>query len=224
MNTKSLLKLGLLCTLTLAMTGCGGLWGWIATTLMPPPTVPAEYVVPESKSVCVLINDQSMRSNAYSVPYKMMLRINKILQEKEVFANVVTNRELQSLKMTRSDFGRLTPYQIGKLLKVDYVMKVDVLDFGLQPAPNESIFRGRLGATVTLYNVNDSDVAWPRDEFGGRKMPTIEDAYTDSYDSKYATKLSTKMANQMADKIAKLFYDYEKDSHVALPDTEFDGY
>lgn len=205
-----------LASLALTLNSCA-LIAWIVAVINPPQKVEAKFEPPAEKKMLVFV-DLTQVDTPQPLRGALTEAINEQLLENEVAESVVPYEDLLDLSATMDGFDRATPARIGRELEAEYVCHVLVHRFTVKEDEVGPLWEGHLDVSVSMVDVEEGEIAWPKGEDGGWRLRPIKTPLTDDPSPDFGPKLTGDLANRMADRIAKLFYDHRAVVEPELPD------
>ena len=191
----------------LLLCGCHALWYGLES-LFPKEKVPAKFTLPKGKTVLVFPDD--LQNPVSYPPVKRALgnNLGELLTEKKLVAEVVAYSELARLKAREPEFNLMSIPKIGRQLKADLVVYVNIETFTLKDNPVDTLWRGRLAARVKVVDVLKGRI-WP-DESAGYPVKVTAPAAESNSDA-FGGEVAKMLAESLAAEIAQLFHDHYVD-------------
>jgi len=207
MTTKrsTVLALAVALAATAACSGCQVFAAGLAMAF-PEEKVPAEFELPDAKSSKVLIFADDMFNPISYPPAKRALteKMNQILIEKQLAAEVIPYDRLRDLETAEPDFNRLAVSTVGKRLGADLVIYVLLNPLSLKDNPADSFWRGRFSGRVRVVDTHQRRRIWP-EESAGREIKVLE-PQTENSSPTYDRDLALKLGEHMGVAVAQLFH------------------
>jgi len=175
------------------------------------PQVPAEFKGLEGKKVAVVAYDESGICSEEAT-IRLAGNLRGILAGKLPKSTFVTHEDIESWLYGKSareqDF-----VDIGKGVKADYLIAVEVLNLKLKDGP--TLFRGRSDIGVTVWDINASKIAY-RKMLPEYTYPIMAGQATTETDE---DKFRRVYLMNVADKIGRYFYAHDFGEDVAIDAT-----
>ncbi len=193
--------------------GCSGAGvGWFAALFKGPEKVKATYEPPKDKKFLVFVDDLANPLSYEPIKRELSERLNKLLVENKVAADVVSYEQLLTLSMTDKKFNQLGVWNVGRRLGADIVMFIEVKEFRLKEYQDTELWQGNFAVEVRLIDCNapkDNVRLWPTDREKGYPVGPVETEAREESAASHGVEVANELADKMADKIDKLFHDYE---------------
>lgn len=177
---------------------------WLMWGEEPMRDVPAEYPYLAGKRFCVIVWTDSFTQMEFPhVQLEMTSFITDAI-EKNV-ARTVPTPPRTVLEMQRNDRGwdRTPPVELGKSLRADRAILVDVTQYSMREPESTHLYRGRIAANIRVY-----DTGYPDAE--PVLKTTVETVYPpDSHGEWGSDEAAVRRAamSAFADDVSGLFYD-----------------
>ncbi len=187
--------------------GCqalAGLW----TVFVKYETIDAKFPLPENKRILVLPDDMFNPLSYPPAKRALARKINDMLAEKNVAADLVPYDELVDLIAAEPDFNKLSVSTVGRKLGADLVIYVLLDSLQLKDSPADSLWHGRFGARVRVIEVGQGRI-WP-EEPTGHEIAIVEPS-TENLSETYGEKLALVLAYKLGEKVGYLFTDHKEE-------------
>jgi len=183
--------------------GCGRIIGPFLAQLFPKKRVAAQFTLPKKK--CILVFPDDLKRPVSYPPIKRALveKLNALLLEKKLAAEVVSYDKLEDLRGSDPDFNLRHVPTIGKRLGADLVIYASIREFKLKDTPVDTLWRGRFAVQVKVVDSRTGRL-WP-DTSGGHPVAVAEPDTVNASES-YGIQLSKALAERLAGEIAGLFH------------------
>ncbi|MBN1556245.1 MAG: hypothetical protein JXA11_16005 [Phycisphaerae bacterium] len=211
----NVLVLGLLPVLS---CGCP-VAAWTAT-LFPPDKVPAQYDLDETSTALVLVEDPRHLSDRTTLKTQMSEFINRELEDRGLVERVIPYRQLMNLAAATNNFRTLSVAEVGKKLRADIVLYVEIDRFSLRDDPSSPFWHGKLTTRVKVISVKEGRL-WPKELPEGYSPARVDTGSVSGEGSlRFEQHLVQNMARDMGDNVTKLFYEHRGKEHGSLPDDD----
>jgi hypothetical protein len=172
----------------------------------PPQKVDAVYKPPKDKKVLVFVDDIR-----YPVPYEPIKaeltdRLNRIIKEQKIAAETIPYDKLVDLIAATPNFNQLHVPDVGKRLKADLVLYVEIIRFALKESDTSPLWEGQLRVSVKW--VDPTGRIWPKERPDGYQLETVSLPAVENTSPGYGAEVARMLAEQTADQVSKLFYDH----------------
>lgn len=212
----------LLAGLAGVLPGCPAV-GYLAALFTPPEKVEPVYKLPEDKVVLVLVDDPAFRSGNAPIKPELSREINSLLEGHRLVRRVVPYKELLNFIASEPNYNQMPTTEVGKALKADLVIVVEIEDFALKDAPQSTVYHGRLKTSVRVVSTKKGKL-WPKHLTRGHPVKPVETPIQQGDgSSQFEIKLSRKLARSMAEKIVNLFFEHTGPDHSDLPEKPYAG-
>ncbi len=105
----------------------------------------------------------SATANLY---YKITKAVSSQLKDHLKVKDIVKYKDVAKLRNSVPNYGLLSAYQIGKLLKADIVIVVTIADYSLYELPTAGYYSGSLVVSWAVFDVKDQVKLWPAEGKG----------------------------------------------------------
>ena len=185
---------------------------WMVASFSPPKKVAAVYQLPKDQKVLVLVENKPGLQTQDMVKYELADRISKKLVEHKIALSTVSSEQVQLLSSTQPGFRSLPISEVGKKLGADLVVYVQVDNVSLKDNASESLWHGRLAASVWVVEVKEQKRLWPTDlpEGMGYSAAPVDLKSADNPSTVYADTVIRDLTEKMSDNVSKLFYEYSE--------------
>ncbi len=190
----------------ISQSGCA-VFAWTVAQFAPPQKVKALYTPPKDKKILVFVDDVHSQVTYQPVKAELTDRLNAKLTDRKIAGSTIPYRNLAHLAVTGEGFDAMRVVEVGRHLGADLVLYVHIDKFSLRDDEQGPLWRGRLGATIRMVDVEKGRL-WPLDSPAGYAVPTVEPPPVDDSSPSYGAKLAKDMAEEMAERIACCFYDH----------------
>lgn len=171
--------------------------------------VKAEYDKIDKEKICVIVwadratldvDPKARRRIADAVIYEMKKNLEK--------ATFVPAKEVAEFQESGVDWESMTQQEICKELKCDYLLRIDLLEYTTRAADTPELRKGRVSASIHLYEGTDSNRTDPvySTDITATHPPPGEHAIADMSDYD----LLRAAIEQFAQITAKKFYDHRE--------------
>ncbi len=211
MQTTKRWTLLLMLTAGACLGGCSGL-RWLSYVLVGDSStrkVKAEFTELRGKKVAVVIQaDERVYFEHTQVDLEMGYAIRGHLLKNVNDIRVVDPPVVSSYQERDLRWEALPKTELGKELKVDYVLLVTIAEFSTQEPGTVRLFRGNLLGSAALYKTNaeeDVSCVW-------YTRNPIRVTFPKESQGRYGQndrKVRLQTINLFADELAKKFYDHE---------------
>jgi len=210
----------LLVTGLVSLATCAGCRAMAATwtVFFPKETVPAEFELPPAKKVLVFPDDMFSPLSYPPAKRSLAKKLNDILAEKKLAADLIPYDELRDLAADDADFNKLEVATVGRKLGADLVIYIVLDPLMLKDAPEDSLWHGRFGGRVRVVDVRKGRI-WP-EESVGRQVSIVEQP-ADNASETYGEKLALTLGAKLGEKIGFLFAEH-KEEIMRQPVPKFD--
>lgn len=186
--------------------GCA-VFSWVVAQFAPPQKVKALYKPPEKKKYLVFVDDLRQEMTYEPVKRQLTRQLNKQLIEHKIAKEVVPYERLVNLSVATPEFNSLSVPTVGRKLKADVVLYVEITKFSVRDDEVSPLWHGVLAVSVKIVDPEVGRI-WPEDRESGYPVDQVETPLTDDPSPSYGVELSGILAKDMADKIVKMFYDH----------------
>ncbi len=93
--------------------------------------------------------------------YKITKAVSSQLKEHLKVKDIVKYKDVARLRNSVPNYGLLSAYQIGKLLKADVVIVVTIVDYSLYELPTAGYYTGSLDISMSVFDVKNQVKLWP---------------------------------------------------------------
>lgn len=217
---KTMIRTTLLVASLLA-GGCQAL-PWFVAQFSPPKKIDAVYKPPKDKKVLVLVENKPGTFGQEMFKYDLADCLGKKLVSNKVAASTISSEQVQQVS-SRPGFHAMTISEVGQALGADLVLYVQIDSVSLKDNPVETIWHGRLSASVWIVDVKGQKRIWPVDlpEGMGYAATPVDLKAVENPSTNYAETVIRSLTEKMSDNIAKLLYDHtEEQSPMDLPPSE----
>jgi len=200
------------CPLALAglmtLAGCGKLGALF--TPNPRPLIPAQFKLPAGKAA-LLIDAHMVRLNGAAIKETIAETIIRELQSQRSARKVrfIPYQRLRSVETESPEGKKYSIQHIGRQLKADFVIYVNITQFDLQSDPESPLILPAAQANVKVFDVNAGERLWPIEQ-GGRAVQVRGRRETETLENANRREWSTKLADMLAVKIAQQFYPHRE--------------
>jgi len=218
MTTQGTIRTALVLPVLTAMacligaTGCGGTMGAWAYWFAPVPEqeVKAEYKLEKSRLLILVDGDKGWLPDP-AIQSTLTNELIKEFEEHNVSHLTVPYEQIVQLRKKDPKFERRGAREVGKDLKADQVLHLNVHKFTLHDEVVAPAFKGKFVLSVKVLSTSaekaDDVRLWPSSSEG-----TSVEVTTDLHIGKgqtYNDELTRRLCTEMAEKVAKLFYDHK---------------
>ena len=201
--------LGLMCGLCLTATGCLQQAMVLGYLIGGPPTVEPDFDAKtgvtlsqkEKTSLVLCYAPKSVRFNFDAVDRELAKYVSHRLNQNHI--KVVDPDSVQAWLDEHPDWDK--PEEIGRDFEVDYVILVEISDFGLYEEGNSNLFRGHSELLISVHEIEEEDGSEIYSKELISKFPIHQPVSTSDmsyYDFKrlYMSRIS--------DEVGRHFYEY----------------
>jgi hypothetical protein len=192
----------------LAQSGCA-LLAYPFAAFRGPETQPAAYDLKQHAGgkVVVWVRAIPEELEARDVPVRDLLGRGVTAKLKvDAKLDVVSYAQVERLFRSAPSLATTPPRRIGQKLGASKVLYVDVRRFAVRDAPDSTILRGQLHATVAVIDVDTGEQDWPVGG-EGHSISHEQDAREPERRDQDA-EVGDRVIADVAEQIARLFYDY----------------
>jgi len=200
--------------LCLSASGCGQQAGILMyhMGLVKPEKISAECELPK-KSLLILVDDDWDLVHPRTACNALVDALAKQLKAHGLIERVTTNEELAKLRQATPDFDRRCTDELGRLVKADTVLWLQVVRFTMEDDLELAVSQTHFAVTVKLVNARaekrDDVRIWPKGREG--KLVEVKVSPHDIRKCKNIPQAHSLAAEQLAAEIAKLFYEHEEE-------------
>lgn len=193
--------------LTAGTTGCARLVSNLVHAIKGNDT-PAEFEGLKGKKVAVVCaTDEGIGSDANGILLARYVR--ELLEVKIDKINMISQEDIDKW-IFGANQGRTDYVDIGKGVKADYVIALEMLNLSLQDG--STLFQGKSDLTLAVYDMNKSGKVVFRKNVPQFTFPSLQGASAlETDETKFRKIYLTRVANRMA----RHFYPYEIGADVA---------
>ncbi len=190
------------------------------TTLFPPEKVPAKYEFDVKSKLLVLVEDPRHLADKTSLRTQLSEIMIQEFEDRGLVERVIPLHQLMNLAAASDNFHALSTAEVGKKLKADVVLYVEIKDFALRDDPNSPFWHGKLSTEIKVVSVKEGRL-WPKDLPEGYPPPRVDTGSVSGEGTlRYEQHLVQTMAEEMGGNIMKLFYTHRGKEHGALPESD----
>jgi len=216
-----LVRLALLISIS-AACGCT-IIGWVWNTVTPPEKIKPRYKIPKSKSgqLLILLEESEHLVAHPGAKTHLYRQLKEEFIKNKIVESVVDRNRFVIAQLANPAFHSLTAVEKGKSVDADIVLSLEIKRFTLKEKLQEQ-WDGKCELRIKLFDVAEDKILWP-DELSIEGEPVtciVKPEGNRSVDPDYHKKFTRKVINEIADKVAKLFYEYEKDTRGKLSGEE----
>jgi len=197
-------------TAAVAIAGCAQWFAIVGSSFNKADTTKAKYELPEKKTVLVFVDDRRVQTDQ---PLRTLLTeaINEQLTANKVAAKTIAYSRVLDLAGQARGLSGLEPLWTARKVGADIVLYVCVDKFSLHEEGVEIglLWRGQLGASISVTDVASGQMLWPRDEPDGMAIKPVDTPTVTHTSPNFGEELTAQVANIMADRVAKMFYDHK---------------
>ena len=203
---SNVLLLAVALVATAACGGCHLVPAALLNMMFPNEKVPAAFELPDHETSKVLVLADDMYNPLSYPPAKRALteKVNQMLIEKNLAAEVVPYDRLKDLQAAEPDFNRLSVSALGQKLGADLVIYALLSPLGLKDNPGDSFWRGRFSARIRVVDVHQRRRIWP-EESAGREVKVL-DPQTENASPTFGRDLAIKLGEKLGVATAELFH------------------
>ncbi len=194
--------------LAVSTTGCVSLISNLQHAIHGPPKVPPSFNKFPSKRVAVVCTSQADLYGTGGVARSIARSVENILAQQVEEIDIVGQDGLEDW-MDHNDWNQLNYTQIGRGLKADYVLAIE-LNAPITLKEGPTLFKGRADVTVSVYDVakngevvmrkHSPELAWPENGRYGLSETAFERLFL----------------AKVAEHISKNFHPYEANSDIGM--------
>jgi len=189
-------------------------------TLLPPEKVPAKYEFDEKSTLLVLVEDPKHLADKTSLRTQISEFLIQEFEDRGLVERVIPLHQLMNLAAASENFHAFSTAEVGKKLKADVVLYVEIENFNLKEDPNSPFWHGKLTTEVKVVGVKKGRL-WPKDLIEGYQPPRVDTgSVADDGSTRFEQHLIRTMAQEMGDNIMKLFYKHRGKEHGSLPESD----
>ena len=203
-----LLLLPLLAVLAVGLTGCPVV-AYLVNAFAPPETIPPKFEIEKGKVILVFVDDFQKPVSYEPIKESLTNKLNALLVDHDVAADVISYDDLEDLIHTRRDFNRLSIPDIGRELKADVVLYVSITRFSLKENDLSPLWQGKMEVMVKVCDATKG-ILWPKDRADGYPVAAADTRPSESLSETYGIQVAESLATRMAKTIALQFYEHEK--------------
>jgi hypothetical protein len=202
---------GLALTLTISTTGCNVvmLMGYL---IGGPPTIEPDFNKQTKKSLVskgskvksvaiVCYADKELKWDNEAVDHELSRYVAYRLTSHKI--NVIDPDRIHAWMDEHADWDK--PSEIGEALKADYVIYIDLKEFGLYEPNSQNMFRGHSDIIVSVFDVVDDDGHSIYSREIASRYPTEMPVSADTLPFENFKKL---YLSRLSEEIGRLFYEH----------------
>jgi len=169
--------------------------------------IPALYKDLKEKTVAVVCESPSSQSwqNQF-VAEKVAGKVTTLLRENVKKIKMIDARKVNDWI---DENGPADPVEVGRALKADVVVAIDIESFQL--LEGQTLFRGRANVLVHVFDVKTGDTLWDHTPSEIVYPPTVGVPVQDNQEHQFRATF----VSELAQEIAQYFYDHDKYANFA---------
>jgi hypothetical protein len=209
MRTRHLAITGLagVCTLgAVALPGCN-IVAPVAYAIHGPGNVEPRFVLDETRSVVVFIDDPSSKIAQRRLRYSMADVASRAMLKEKVVADVIDSRTILAAASKERHGDRMSITELGRAVGADIVVYAVVTNFSL--TAEEGTFVPATSLRVKVIDVSDGRRVWPDTEAGFLLEVRLPQRPSATGQDRGRIQVETQLAEQAGRAIAQLFYKHE---------------
>jgi len=150
--------------------GCG-IGSMIGTPTRHEKKVPAEYELIEQKEkrILILVEQPARFMGTANLRYYLTRDIREYLIKKVRMpaGGLISYEKLVEYRNNEGDFSRLKPIEVGRGLKADIILMVEVEDLQLYEMAKTGFVKGLLSCRAVILDTSTGEKLWPK-SFSGK--------------------------------------------------------
>lgn len=179
----------------------------VAYAIHGPGNVEPQFVLDETRSVVVFVDDPSSKIAQRRLRYTMADVASRKLLEKKVVLDVIDSRTILNASSKERYGDRLSISELGKGVGADIVIYAVVTNFAL--TAEEGTFLPITSLRVKIIDVASGERLWPGSEAGFLVEVRLPQRPSSTGGDRGRISIETQLADQAGVAIAQLFYKHE---------------
>ncbi len=177
----------------------------------PRQLVKAEYRIPKDKKVAILIDDNLAPLPNAKMKNKLAEKIFNILIANKAIKDyqVIKYEKVRRIANRVVDNKKISIKKVGELVKADYVIYINIIEFNLQSDADNPLIKPIARAYVKVIEVETGNRVWPV-SFLGKEVIATQRMAAELANSSHNSEYTNKLLNALAEQIANLFFDHRE--------------
>ncbi len=177
----------------------------------PHQLIQAEYKIPKGQKVAVLIDDNLAPLPSPTMKSQLAKKISDILISNKAIKDyqAIKYEKVKRVATKIIDNKKISIKKVGELVKADYVIYVNIIEFNLQSDSDNPLIKPLARAYVKVIDVKTGERVWPV-SFLGKEVMASQRMAAELASSPKRTEYADKLLDSLAEHIAWLFCNHRE--------------
>ena len=197
-----------ICGLGAILSGCGPIIGQFTGRRSETVEVKAKYEL-HADNLLILVDSPADVASSSRLRVALSSGLEREIKLYGLAESVVPASRLSALRSSREEFGKVAIEQIGRELRAQQVLYVEIIDFQLDTLLDKSAGQGLMRGRIKIFDVVQNRRVWPKTEPSGHEV-TVRMGLGEARGTDYQRDFTEELCKRMVMKVVNLFRDHKE--------------